>query len=169
MILDTDNEAAEQVTITLWKSANGNFYTKEKDARYNGCTHHKCATCNELTLKHYVICDKCREKKDIEIYNSREKIVWDGNTPIYSETVDQYIFNEDDLNDLLCEHLEEDLRLRSCDPVGLSQIDYDYWCDDLADDQELPGEILDALEVLNDSIRSHGPVSWVPGKYAVNL
>ncbi len=169
IILDTDPESAELVTVTLWKSATGNLYNEEGAARYDGCTHRACNECVEPVQKSYMLCDKCSDKKDIERYNNREKIVWDGNTPIYSEACEKYIFNEDDLNDLLCEHLEEDLRLRSCEPIYLSQIPEDYWCDDLAEDQDLPGEILAALQLFNDVISSHEPVSWMPGKYSVTL
>ena len=111
-----------------------------------------------------------------ELYNSREKIVWDGNTPIYSETMDKYIFDYDDLEYLLddidpplIDCVAETLRLLSCEPIYLSQIPDDYWCDDLAEDQELPVEIIAALQLFNDVISSHEPVSWMPGKYSVTL
>jgi hypothetical protein len=165
IILDTDPDSAEQVTITLWKSANGNFYLKEKDARYDGCTHRTCNECGATVPKTYTLCDKCRDKQDIDVYNKREKIVWDGKTPIYSQTLGKYIINDDELSD----HLEEELMLLSCDPVYLSQIPDDYWIDDLDEDQDLPKEIQDALNVFNNVIKGHGPVSWTPGKYAVTL
>lgn len=180
IILDTDPEAAELVTVTLWKSSKGNLYSREDAARYDGCTHRACEVCGEPALKHYLLCDECRDDKDIEKYESREKISWDYETPIYSETHDKYIIDSNDLNDLLeeldtplidlaCGCVASTLRLRSCKPIYLSQIQEDYWSDDLAEDQDLPKEILAALEVLNDSISSHKPVSWMPGKYAVTL
>jgi len=176
IILNTDESAATQVTVTLWKSAKGTLYNTEDAARYDGCTHSPCEDCGDPAEKMYIHCKPCRDKRDAKRYAEREKIEWDYETPIYSEAFDKYIFNQDDLENILDEFDEplvdcvaSVLRLVSCKPIYLSQVPEDCWYDELSEDMELPDEIKTALEQLNDAIRAFPPVSWCPGKYAITL
>ncbi|CAM5998730.1 unnamed protein product [Sphagnum balticum] len=60
----------------------------------------------------------------------------------------------------------QDLRLRICQPVFGRRIDDDYFCDELAEDGEVPDIIREAMENLNKAIVDAGPLSWYPSKYA---
>lgn len=174
MILNTSDEAARFVTnISGWVSRDGLFFGKdERTARWSGCTHVACETCGTPTPKGYLICDACRSKKDAEKYEAREKRKWDGPEMAYSEAVDKYFTDWDEAEDY-CEQEEwsmESLRLVICEPNYAREVESDFWCDDLAEDGELPPGLEKALEELNSYIRDEKIIlSWSPGKYAVDL
>jgi len=172
-ILDTSDEAAKFTTkIEGWVDRNGRFWgNNEATARWSGCTHVRCESCGKPTEKRYTTCKNCREKKAIERYEARERVQWDLTRPLYSEAADEYFFDWDALIDYIDEHggTLESLRLVLCEPNNLRQIDEDYFCDDLSEEGELPKEVWEALEKLNDVIRAQEPVSWYPGKYAVTV
>lgn len=175
IIMDSSEEAAEFVTVKLWKSRNGNLYSHEDAARYDGCTHRACETCGEPAPKHYLLCDSCRHKKDFERWQERQYIEWADNTPIYSQTQDKYFKDYQELRDYLEDNetlmfdIAESFQLVSCQPIYLNQINEDYFSDELAEDQELPSSILKELYALNLAIRHEPPVSYCPGKYRIML
>jgi len=172
-ILNTGDEAAKYVTnIEGWVDCNGRFWGKdEQAARWSGCTHIACRNCGKPTPKNYTICEDCREKKDIERYEKKDRKQWDGETPLYSEFIDKYFFDGDDLLDYLyvTEKSSESLRLVICCPIYLSQITEDGFYDDLPEDGELPEDVVKAIDALNDVIREQEPVSWSPGRYAAEI
>jgi hypothetical protein len=172
-ILDTSDEAAcYGKNLEGWIDRHGRFWGKdEKAARWSGCTHIICPECGRPTPKHYTICQGCREKKAIERYKLKERRHWDLTVPVYSETTDEYFFDANDLNDWLEDHncTAESLRLVICEPIYLRQVNEDYFCDELPEDEGVPDDIADALENLNRIIREQGPISWDPGKYAAIL
>lgn len=93
---------------------------------------------------------------------------WDGKTPIYSETLDEWYFDKNDLDCGAYGFAEENgylidrtfdrgavydkMRLYLCKPHKLSHVEQDYWFDDLGEDGELPDAICDALASLNEAI-----------------
>lgn len=167
-------EAAKFVTgISGWVDRDGGFFgNDERLARYSGSTHKKCS-CGEVITKNSY-CEKCHRSADIERYKSAKKLEWDHKTPLYSDSNDEYILTIDDLINLM-EELEitcvDDLRLFICEPNYLSQIEIDYWSDDIPEDGELPGNVGEALDALNKEISKSIAVSWSPGKFAaiINL
>jgi hypothetical protein len=172
-ILNTSDAAAKHVTgIDGWVDRHGRFWGKDESAaRWSGCTHIICPDCSNPTSKNYTICSACRDKKAIERYNKRDRIEWDTKTPLYSYAADEYFFDEDEL-DCYIEDNDcsiESLRLVICDPVKLRNIHDDYWEDELQEDGELPKDILQALEELNELINSYPAVSWYPGKSAAKI
>ena len=176
IVLNTSDEAAKFVTgISGWVDRHGRFFGKAKNAeemaRWSGCTHIVCPDCGEPTLKSYTICHNCREENAIKRYEAKGRKQWDGETPLYSDFLDKYFFSENGLSDFMedCRCTAESLRLIICKPIHLRQIDTDYFCDELADDGELPEAVIDALNDLNAVIRNEDPVSWEPGKYAADL
>jgi ribosomal protein S27AE len=58
-----------------------------------------------------------------------------------------------------------------CDPVLATPIDpNEYYSDSLPDDGGTVSDKLDdAFDRLNEVIRKEKPLSWVPGKYAVDI
>lgn len=161
-------EAASIKTVTGWVSRLGHFWGNHEDmARYDGCTHKPCETCRSLVSTRS-FCKKCAKDKEIKNYNTMPRAEWNGTDMLYSQMGDRYFQDIEDLADH-CEENDVDpksLRLIICEPIYLSEINEDYWRDDLAEDQELPGEVIDAISQLNEAIRKQGPVSWHPGKFA---
>ena len=172
-ILITSNEAATLITgIEGWVDGNGRFWGKDEHAaRWSGCTHIICPSCQKPTSKNYTHCPECREKRELERYKERERVEWDGKTPLYSERADRYFSDSEDLDYYLEE--EEcsagDLRLIICIPNYLKPLEDDFFCEDLAEDGELPQDVIEALNDLNEVISKQESISWSPGKYAADL
>lgn len=171
-VLITSDEAAKFVTnIEGWVDRHGRFWGKDEYiARWSGCTHVLCKDCGMIIPKEgFTVCGDCREAKAVERYKLREQKQWDGQTPLYSEVADEYFFDGDSLQYYLedSECTIQDLRLVICDPVKLSEITDEFFCEDLPEEGEVPSDVLDAMDELNRVIQEQGPVSWVPGKYAV--
>ncbi|WP_292992524.1 hypothetical protein [Nitrosomonas sp.] len=168
-IFPESEEAAKFVTgISGWVDRDGRFWgADEKMARYSGSTHRHC-DCGEV-VEQRSYCRACSRRKDIEKYKNAQKIEWDHKTPLYSQDHDKYLFDKDDLFDLMCETQVTDpdeLELFICEPNELSQINSEYWNDDLPEDGELPDSVEEALAVFNKALVDAGTVSWHPGKFA---
>ena len=172
-VLETSDEAATLVTgIEGWVDGNGRFWGKDEHAaRWSGCTHIICPGCKTSTPKTYTLCPECREKKAVERYKAKERVEWDGKTPLYSENAHRYFSDSDDLDYYLEEEecSVEDLRLIICIPNYLKPLEDDFFCEDLAEDGELPQDVIEALNSLNEVISKKEPISWSPGKYAANI
>ena len=101
---------------------------------------------------------------------------WKSEDFVYSEAYDKFFFDSDDVEDFLLCTLEElaedgggevsidDLQLVNTAPEYLSEIDpYDYYSDSIGEDQDLPKDIEEAFDALNDVIRNHKtPIVWYP-------
>ncbi|AEJ01219.1 hypothetical protein Nit79A3_1387 [Nitrosomonas sp. Is79A3] len=168
-IFPESEEAAKFVTgISGWVDRYGGFFgTNEKLARYSGSTHKHCGCGAAIPKNSY--CEPCCKNKNSELYLIIERREWDQKTPLFSQSHDKYLFDKDDLFDLMCEAQVTDpdeLELFICEPNHLGEIESDYWADYLPDDGELPPEVEAALEEFNAVIRKSEPVSWSPGKFA---
>jgi hypothetical protein len=174
VILNTDDEAAKRVTVTGWMARDGQWWgDDERMARWAGSTHILCA-CGKLTPKSWTKCDECRERAKEERYAKLERREWDGGM-LYSDTLERYFDDEDDLRDYCFDEgtTPDALRLLLCEPVYAREIDDDHWCDDLPEDAQMDdvnGDIAEALARLNEVIRAQReagrPISWRPSKYA---
>jgi len=171
IILSTSKDAATFKTgISGWVDRHGHFFgNDERSARWSGATHILCPECGKTTNKNYTMCADCRLQKSIERYNKMERKEWDGETPLYSDSLNRYFFDFDDIADEFVSHggSVDSLRLTICEPMYLQQVEEDYFYDDLPEDFELPEDVLSALEELNKTIKEQKPVTWAPGKYAV--
>lgn len=164
-------EAAQEVTVTGWRSRDGFFYGNgpraEETARYAGCTHQPCRDCGKLTEKMYSLCVGCREKADLARFLALPRGPWDGEQMLYSDARDKYYSTPEDVLDDLEEGQQlEDLRLVLCKPNRARPIEEDHFCDDLPEDGDVPPELAAALQVLNDVIVNLPALSWSPGKVA---
>lgn len=171
-------EAARIVTVTGWVSRHGRFYgDNERSARYDGCTHRPCEACGELVERSYALCTTCRKEKADARYAAVARRPWDGVSMIYSETESRFY---EDLNAAMedCASLEctpEAMQFVLCDPVYPREIDDDYWEDIFPDDfagtlEDLDPELAELVDRVNAHIRKKiAPVSWTPGKYALDL
>jgi len=171
IILNTDPEAAREITVTGWVSRDGLFFGKdERAARWSGCTHIVCE-CGKPTPKTYTRCEECRNKLTRERWLALPLVEWDGESPIVMFDDDRYFWSTEDLLDWC---YDEDIKpstlmLVTCEPHFAREIDADYWSDDLPEDgDELPDDIAAAVDALNKVIRAHKePLCWHPGKQRV--
>lgn len=174
MVLPDDSEAAVYRTdIKGWVSAKGLFFgdgeSGERAARWNSATHVRCADCGDVEVKHWTHCARCRQRRRHERWLARPVAEWDGDGVIYSEVLDRYL-DEDEVQECVEEHGELDLV--RCEPVKLRMVEADYWEEELREredgsEPELPVEVENALERLNEAIAESGPISWEPGRYRV--
>lgn len=171
VILYTSAEAAQQVTVTGWRSRHGHFYGEnEHIARWDGCTHMVCE-CGAAMSKGYTKCDACRAKAADAAWEKLPLVEWDGG-PLCIFRDDTYFWDIDDVERYCDEHhlKASELHLVVCDPVMAREIDADHWSDDLGEDGDLPPDIEAALEVFNAVIRAHkAPLSWIGGDQRVVL
>lgn len=181
-IFPDSTESARFVgNISGWVDRHGLFFgNDERAARYSGATHARCSECG-TTIPKNSYCNYCAEKKGTEKYMTAPRQEWDRKTPLYSETCDEWYFDEDDLishaydfasnngyifdGDFDNELVFDKMRLYLCKALKLSCVEQDHWVDDLAEDQDLPDEVLDALTALNeaiDKVNAESPCSWEP-------
>lgn len=167
----SSEKAATRQTVTGWVSANGRFWGEDEHmARWDGCTHVACKECGAPVLKN-CYCSPCHERRQIEKFKALPVIDWDRETPVYSESHDRYFMDPKELLEYTDDEQIslEDLMLVICTPNHAHEVNQDYWCDDLPEDGELPAEISEALDALNLAISKAAPLSWSPGKQAINV
>ncbi len=162
---DSD-EAAKQVTVTMWQSASGHTYHDEHIARYDGCTHRPCDTCGETITKGNVYCKKCLDAREREGYlkmpeaDSSEQVVYClGTQDFYHE-----------LDDLIDDWKGEGAPMVvNCEPQYAPFFDVDdFMCDVLDEDGEVPSQIEEAAKAFNEAVKAYGkPISFLPGKTRV--
>lgn len=168
-ILKSDDKAAKYVTgLCGWVDRHGHYWGENEDlARYSGCTHITCDNCGVMRIRNGY-CAPCHEVKRIEKFNALEKIEWDGKIPLYSDSQDEYFFDDGSLSDYIEEHEAsiDDLQLRLCRPVAMQTLDESYFLDDMHEDAELPNDVANAIESLNKLILEQPTQTWGPDKYA---
>ena len=175
VILYDSPEAASIKTVTGWVARTGEFWgDNEHMARYCGSTHRRCETegCQSIVARNsFTICDDCRRKKDLAKFEAKPKVAWDGVGMLFADACDEYFSGLEEAQDFAEDRglALADLRLVICEPNHLRPVYEDHWCDDMAEDGELPDEVAKALDALNEAIKDAGPVSWTPGKFALDL
>lgn len=159
--------------ISGWVDKNGRFWgSDEHMARWSSCGILDCGTdgCgNTVKRNSFMICDCCREEKRKKKFAALERIEWDGSTPLYSDSHDEYFFDADCLSDYIYENecTIEDMDLVICKSIHISTLDGSSLIEGLHEDAELPDEIATAVDALNDAILKHGKAqSWEPSKLA---
>jgi hypothetical protein len=167
-IIEYDSDAAAKPhTMTGWLAQRtARFYVDENTARWDGCTHIRCA-CGQLTEKYYTKCKRCQDKAETERFYARPVAKWDGKAMLFSDTLDEYFSDYDEAEERAAEVDWDDtkaLRLIICEPVYARQLDSDFFCDDLPEDGDLPVEVEAAIEAFNKAVAGV-VLSWRPGKY----
>lgn len=161
-----------QKTITLWASRDGKKACHEEGvARYTFCTHRPCSECGKPAEKMYTACASCREKNELQRFLKRPREDWDGEQMIYSDATEKFYEDPysaiEDGRDLDIQ--PDDMRLILCDPK-YARIEEDYFADLLPEDTEVvPAAISKAIDDFNAAALAHGPISWEPGKKALDL
>lgn len=174
IIMRDSPEAASIQTVTGWVSRRGRLFgpagsaEAENMARFDGATHFECTCGKVIAINGY--CIDCHAAKELEKYNKMERKEWNGTDALYSQVADEYFFDMDDLMD----HCEEnqiqppELRLVICVPSYAYAINpVDIYEGDLPEDGEVPREVEEAFEELNDRLAEQKTIlSWFPGKFA---
>jgi hypothetical protein len=166
IVMYSDAKAAQIMTLTGWVSRDGRFWGKDEHmARYSGCTHTLCK-CGAVIKRGYIRCDACSSKEWAGVYTTYPFKEWDHRTPLYDNNSDKYFFNADDIEEYLDEEglTGDSLQLVYCYPNHLCEIDYSFWEDVLPEDCDLPKELMDLVEKVNEYCRKSNPISWSPGK-----
>jgi hypothetical protein len=174
IIMYDSAEAAQSKTMSLtgWFCSNGHFHGNAEDvARYCGATHRACAKClKPIKVRGYLICDGCRNKNEIENYFKMPFQEWDKVTPLYSQLLEEYFFDEDYLDCLIKDAPlanSKKLRLIICEPLGVPSIDEDMFYDYLPSgqlfDDVASEEVLSAITALNSALQKEKTWAWVPG------
>lgn len=169
IILRDSPEAASIQTVTGWVSANGRFWGNDEDmARYDGATHQKCIQKAEHPI--YEIngyCRACWDEKQQAVYADMPAEPYNGDACVVFDT-EQYFWDEEGIFDHCIDNdvNPADLQLVHCTPNYAAPIDgNEYVSDDLPEDGELPQELQDAFDALNEVINSKAHVlSWSQGK-----
>lgn len=144
----------------------GNDSGAERTARYCCEKDHQCGTegCKNRAKKHWIYCDPCIDKNDLERHLKLEAVEWDGETPLVDG--DDFFFSADDLSEHLAQDglRLEDMRLVICveDPPRHFDLS-DFLDDHLPDGLEADDHTkLDAY--VNRWIKKHVPKVWTAGK-----
>ena len=85
-----------------------------------------------------------------------------------SHAVDEFFEDSNEIEDYCADNEidPKDLRLVFCNPLYFQQVDTDYWSDVMSheeDDDDLPDELLKALNAFNDVIAKLPPANYTPG------
>jgi len=138
-------------------------------ARYCCCADRPCenAGCDGRCSQGNLLCPKCCVSKEKADWLKRPEIPWDGETPLYEDGENKYLFDEDDIEAFLESHPAlkiEDLRLVICEMEDIPCFDVDeFLCDYLPEDTTCDvGEEIN--KIVNDWMEANAPESWMPGK-----
>lgn len=164
VILMDSPEAAKPATVSGWISASGRFFTDERAARFDGCTHVRCQHCGAPAPKGYLSCNACREKRDREKFEAMEARDWDGEQMVYCEDREEYFSDPDAAIDTW--EGEGLPRLVLCEPTFARAIDSSLWEDDLpGEEHEVPDWLAELVEEFNKKLEGTPVLSWFPGEY----
>lgn len=170
---DSPEAATYRTALKGWVSSHGHFFgdrpDSERMSRYDGCTHVKCRDCDNLARKGWLVCGECLAKMRSAEYNALPFKPYDG-SPSFLWDNGIYFSNEDDIlfyiDDMDEEDRPEELHLVFCDENKYRTVPTDYWSDNEPEDSdgELPEEMQNALNKLNEIIIRMPAQSYRPGK-----
>lgn len=172
IILESSPEAAERVTVTVWRSRTGKMWPDtpegERAARYNGSTHVTCK-CGSVRERYWIACEQCRSRAREGRLANYPREEWDGSFPIYSEAFSKYILDDCQFDEILDGSYDgvvrtfEDLIPLKCEPNRVRELDSDYCADDLPDEDcgEPPTELQNAMDAFNAATKDI-ILSWSP-------
>lgn len=172
----------KKIKQIMFSNGDGFAYQDIRMAEYAVAIGKMCECGEVIDGKGYIICDKCRDKKQNDKYNSFELVVWDNKTPLTIFNSDIYFFHGD--IDEIYNHCEqnnikiEDLQLVLCEPNSAPSFDLeDYCCDYLPEDftvsdyedEDSKHSIAEVEAIVNEFLENMNPVSWSGGSKRVTL
>ena len=146
------------------------YIVTENTVRRELSTHEECSSCGNIIEKNRY-CDFCQSKKESESYFKKPFREWDGETPVCIHNSDQYFWGSDEIDDYLEENEIDvsELKLVICTPNHVSQVDEDYWADEMPENydslSDFNKEFVQKLKEFNDYISTLKPLSWSQGIY----
>lgn len=168
----------KDVTVTLYRTPEGNLFDNERAARYEACTHVPCSNedCDQYAQKGWTICRACRRKKKVEKYESMDTEPWpEENKPTTILGEDQYFHDPGHFIDWCLDHhvTPGAVMLVHTKSVGTPNVDPDWLFEDyLPRDrsvQSLDEDIWEAIEQLREAIEEHAPYGFVESDTAVEI
>lgn len=175
IMYDSPEAATYRTDIKGWVTGDGRYYAdNEHSARWAGSTHQKCE-CGKVFEKGRSRCRWCDLGLQTKKYYALPMVEWDGITPVCTFDGDKFFFDEDSLLDWMHDQQyyndgeKPEIQLVLCTPQKLHYIDTDNWCDDLPDNGELPDEIAQKVDELNEAIKRAPVVSWWAGTTRINV
>ncbi|MDH1335848.1 hypothetical protein N5D77_18155 [Comamonas thiooxydans] len=168
IIMAESDDAASIQTVTGWVSSDGKFWGKdERMARYAGSTHRKCDKNPEhQPIANGDFCRECRKECLEQRWKDMPKEAYTPEVfPLHLYDTDRYFFDAQDLIYWLEENSinPEDARLTKCKPSYPSRIDpNEHFVDILPEDGEVPEDVREAFEKLNEVLKQSEPFSWFP-------
>ena len=163
-VLYDSEESAKFQTVEGWVSRMGRFFGKdERTARWDGCTHKKCKTCETIIIKDFTYCKECADKILYENYLKLPYENWNEIDVLYSMKYDTFFYSKDEVFDFVYENGIKDLDnlyLVITDKNYFWKIDpYDIYSN-ILDGVEIPYQIEKAFDELNIKIEDY--------KYAIS-
>ena len=168
IIMADSPEAASIQTVTGWVSSTGRFWgNDERMARYDGSTHRKCENNpGHPPVANQSYCQKCHEDKQEKRWQDMPKEAYTPESfPLQLYDTDRYFFDAEDLIDWLQEHdiKPESVRLTKCKPAYPDEIEpSEHFADILPEDGEVPEDVREAFEKLNEVLKKSEPFCWFP-------
>ncbi len=157
--------------VTGWMSSRGIWWANDEHmARYDGSTHRLCEDCGtEKEIRGW--CKPCAAIRAEKKYNARHFEEYEDDGALYSETLDEYFFNEDAVFDEMRDRGMTDsasLKLIICEPILPHMLEGDdIYCDNLPEDQSLHDvapKLAAAIDEVNKVISEEKEfLCWMPG------
>jgi hypothetical protein len=176
IVMRESDEAARLETRAVWVCRNNHSHDDERSARYCGSTHTTCSSCGSVVEKCWLKCAACRAADDLRKYEAMPRVPYTGD-PVYSEALDRYLMDEDEIEYAL-DDMDEgttiaDLRLVECYPNMAANYapTSELFADGLDPDAEgsLPNDVEEALDAFRVALEAcASPLSWSSGKKAID-
>lgn len=157
IIFPNDDRAAQKISLELWVSRHGRAYETEEMARLAGATHRMCSSCNLVPVRitsGLLVCTTCYDQRRQEKYDKLPPKEYDGESPVYSDWLEDTFDDLHELEDKLEDHNLEDfsmLRLYPMKKVSASIDDKTVIPWD--PDHDIPDALYEAIEVFNNSVK----------------
>lgn len=168
VMFDTPGIAIPE-TLEVWKALDGRHYLTKELAVQASYTHENCLSCGKAVVERGRRCSECNHKFDMARWVARTQKSAGEDTMLYSDTLEAFFNGVSELCDAVSE-LEgtpdvRELRIRHCRPVYPDPLDEDtYLCDMLAEDSEVPGELMELIADFNEKVKALNLIlSWEPG------
>lgn len=172
-VIHSDSDEAAQLRAVIgWVSRDGFFFgADERTARYSGCTHRPCEDCGVPTPKSRTRCSNCQSKRTLTRFEAMPRKAWDGKAMLNLFDTDVFFSDLDEALDYASDNdiKREDLQLVICEPNRGRPLAEDYFVDELAEDGDVPDELVEAIAKFNEAIAKAPVLSWTPGKCALQL
>jgi len=148
-------------------------YYADRISKAQLSTHVDCELCSkefEKPYTHSKFCPECKIKVDNEKFLALPLVEWDEECPLVIWGDDKWFYSREDIEEFCDEHEIElsDLQLVTSYKTSFSEIDFEYWADNLHEDWD--DKVFDEkLKEFNKFLREHDTNTWMPTNKRVEL